>query len=125
MANISTVLNSEFELLAARLSRARAEQQMQAAAPPMPQYFVTVGGGGGGMGGSGGAGWSQIMGVEPIGGLNHHGQVKSFRKDFKEHSKEDFRKISNEPIVKDIMSGMVKLGIEETKERIKEHLLRT
>lgn len=57
-----------------------------------------------------------------IDGKSHFGQVKSFREEFKEYSKEDFRSISKDPVVKDIMSGLSKIGIEEAKERIKAYL---
>jgi hypothetical protein len=50
------------------------------------------------------------------------GQLRRIRKRFKEYSKEEFRNMSKEPVIKDILSGSHKLTEEEKQERIKEHL---
>jgi len=54
--------------------------------------------------------------------ISHNGQVKYFRKNFKEYSKEEFRDMSNDPMVKEILQGSVKLSKEQIVDRIKEHL---
>lgn len=59
------------------------------------------------------------MGVNP---LTHLSQVKDFRKKFKEYSKAEFREISNQLVIKDILSGMTRLNAEEIKSRIQEHV---
>jgi hypothetical protein len=59
---------------------------------------------------------------QPVQSINHFGQVKQMRKEFKKFSKEEFRDLSKEPVIKDILSGMSKIGLDEAKERIKEHL---
>lgn len=64
----------------------------------------------------------QFMGTGTIGGLGHQGQVQNIRKKFKELSKEEFRNLSNKPIVKEIMPAALKLSKEEILERIKEHI---
>ena len=60
------------------------------------------------------------MGSTP--GMSHFGTVRDFRKKFNQFSKEEFRNISNEPMIKDILSGMTKLNKEQIMLRIKEHL---
>ena len=62
------------------------------------------------------------MGHQQIGGLNHLGQVKTFRNEFSDLSKEEFRNLSKEPMIKDIMISAHKIGKEEAVKRIKEHL---
>jgi hypothetical protein len=53
---------------------------------------------------------------------SHLGAVKEFRKNFKQYTKEEFRHISNTPIVKNILMGMTELNKDQIKDRIKEHL---
>lgn len=60
------------------------------------------------------------MGSTP--GMSHFGTVKQFRKEFSKFSKEEFRNVSKEPMIKDILSGMTKLNKEQIIKRIKEHL---
>lgn len=74
-----------------------------------------------------GGGLNNLMGSSSLpssqlGLLGHYQQVKEFRKEFKELSKEDFRNMSSDPKVKEIMNGKIQLTFEEKKERIKEHL---
>lgn len=52
----------------------------------------------------------------------HFGMVRELRKQFKKYSKEEFRELSKEPVVKAILTGSAKLSTEEIAERIKEHL---
>jgi hypothetical protein len=63
-----------------------------------------------------------MMGGPTPGGLRHFGQVKKARERFKEYSKEDFRDISNEPVIKDILTGSCKISFDEKLERINEYL---
>lgn len=70
--------------------------------------LVALGGGGG-----------SIMGGSPS---EHFGMVKTFRKKFKEYTKEEFRHISNQPMIKHILIGMTELNKEQIADRIKEHL---
>lgn len=61
------------------------------------------------------------MGVQ--GELSGHlGMVKTFRKKFKEYTKEEFRHISNKPVIKNILIGMTVLNKEQIADRVKEHL---
>lgn len=53
---------------------------------------------------------------------SHQQQVSFFRKEFKELSKEDFRKLSNDPNVKEILVSSKYLTAQEKAERIREHL---
>lgn len=53
---------------------------------------------------------------------SHFGTVKKFRNKFSTYSKEDFRKMGKDPLVKDILSGMTKLNQDQIMDRIKEHL---
>ncbi len=64
------------------------------------------------------------MGSTPRPGLpdTHFGQVKHFRKEFKKYSKEEFRDMSKEPVIKDILTGTHKMNAEEMKDRIQEHV---
>lgn len=68
----------------------------------------------------------QLMGTAGSGlqaiAPTHFGQVRQMRKQFKQLSKEDFRKLSKEQYVKDILSGSHKLTAEEISSRIKENL---
>lgn len=63
------------------------------------------------------------MGVYPSGSpSDHFGIVKSFRKEFKRYSKNEFRSLSKTPMIKDILSGMTKLNKDQIIDRVKEHL---
>lgn len=67
----------------------------------------------------------QNMGVNTLNyqlGNTHLGQVRTVRKAFKEYSKEEFRKLGKDPMVKDILTGTVKLDKDQIIERIKEHV---
>lgn len=55
-------------------------------------------------------------------GMNHFGTVKDFRKKFSQYSKEEFRKMGNKPVVKEILLGMTKLNKEEIQNRIAQHI---
>ncbi len=61
------------------------------------------------------------MGTQ-IPGHSHFGAVRNFRKEFNKFSKEEFRNISNEPMIKDILSGMTKLNEQQIIARIREHI---
>ncbi len=66
---------------------------------------------------------TQAKMVSPLGmPVGHFGQVKYFRKKFKEYSKEEFRELSDEPLVKEMLAGMAKVPMEDVAERIKTHL---
>jgi len=41
---------------------------------------------------------------------------------YKKYSKEDFRSLPKEPLVKEILSGSIKLEKQQIKDRIQEHL---
>lgn len=68
--------------------------------------------------GGGQLGVPGLQGVAP----SHFGQVRQMRKKFKEVSKEEFRHLSKEPVVKHILMGATKLDKEQIAERIKEHI---
>lgn len=61
------------------------------------------------------------MGVQG-GVVAHLGMVKTFRKKFKEYTKEEFRHLSNQPMIKHILIGMTSLNKEQIADRVKEHL---
>lgn len=63
-----------------------------------------------------------LQGMCSTPGMSHFGTVKQFRKEFSKFSKEEFRDVSKEPMIKDILSGMTKLNKEQIIRRIKEHL---
>lgn len=50
--------------------------------------------------------------------MSHYSQVRYFRESFKDYSTEDFRKLSKEPLVKDILQGLAVVPKEEVKKRI-------
>lgn len=113
------------------LSQLARQQQEQAATYGQSIFGVAAvgGGGGSGAGGSGGVGgmaidYGRLMGVPGLQGVapNHFGQVRQMRKKFKEISKEEFRHLSKEPVVKHILMGAIKLDKEQITERIKEHI---
>lgn len=62
---------------------------------------------------------TNIRDTQPI---SHFGQLRRIRKQFKEYSKEDFRNMSKEPMIKDILTGSHKVSEEEKQDRIKEHV---
>lgn len=55
-------------------------------------------------------------------GHGHLGQVRTVRKAFTEYSKEEFRELGKDLMVKHILTGSVKLTKEQILERIKEHV---
>ena len=60
----------------------------------------------------------------PIGSTSpfHLGMVREARKKFKEYTKAEFRNISHEPMVKEILSGLTRLNRDQILDRIKEHI---
>ena len=64
------------------------------------------------------------MGVTPGHPMSEHiGLVRDFRRKFKEYTKEEFRDLSNKPMIKDILKGGVtKLNEQQIIERVKETL---
>lgn len=61
-------------------------------------------------------------GVLSFSGDTHLGSVKYFRKKFKEYSKEEFREMSEKPVIKEILAGLAKVPKEDVAERIRLYL---
>lgn len=54
--------------------------------------------------------------------VSHMTAVREMREEFLDYTKEEFRELSHEPVIKDIMIGSHKLTKEQAAERIKAHL---
>lgn len=65
---------------------------------------------------------NQLMGISsPLNG-SHFSQVRYMREKFKEYSEEEFRKLSSDPMVKELLSGMAEVPKEEIAIRIKTYM---
>lgn len=53
---------------------------------------------------------------------SHREQVKYMRQRFKNYSKEEFREMSKEPVVKEILAGMCTIPKEDIADRIEAHI---
>lgn len=82
------------------------------------EQTVTMTAGGGGAGSLGQHWVSTIWGVDVAEELP---KPKPYR--FPEYSNVSFDRLSKEPIVKEIMPGLVKINREQAKERILQHLI--
>lgn len=124
MANISWVSSSSSPLADSLTAQAMA-QAMTASSnitwngTALQQAINPFKISGGGSIGTGGAGGGWIMGGTPV---EHFGMVRDIRKKFTQYTKEEFRHLSNKPVIKNIVMGMTKLNKDQIAERIKEHL---